>query len=51
MMMEQFDPDPSDLRNETIQKLFYRQIRSMTARQSTESKMRTFDMQFSDSWF
>ncbi len=52
MITDEFNPDPSDLSNSTIQDLFYRQIRCMTSRTcSTDDKMRTFDMQFSDAWF
>jgi hypothetical protein len=36
-----------DLSNETIKKLFYKQIRDLTLRSKTES----FDLQFSDKWF
>ncbi|MBW2972749.1 hypothetical protein KY359_06975 [Candidatus Woesearchaeota archaeon] len=51
MMAERFEPDPSDLSSSTIQELFYRQIRSLTVRQSPDDRMKTFDMQFSDAWF
>jgi hypothetical protein len=51
MMAERFNPDPSDLRHSTIQKLFYNQIRNLTASSSVDDRMRTFDMQFSDTWF
>lgn len=51
MMIERFEPDPSDLSNTTIQQLFYRQIRSLSMKQSVNDKMNTFDVQFSDSWF
>lgn len=51
MMSERFNPDPSDLRHSTIQKLFYNQIRNLTASSSVDDRMRTFDMQFSDTWF
>lgn len=43
--------DPSDLRTTTIEKLFYRQIRDITMKTAgVNDKMRTFDLQFSDSW-
>ncbi|MFC1755031.1 hypothetical protein ACFL96_16830 [Thermoproteota archaeon] len=43
--------DPSDLRTTTIEKLFYRQIRNITMKTAgVNEKMRTFDLQFSDSW-
>jgi hypothetical protein len=51
MMMEQFEPDPSDLSNNTIQQLFYRQIRSLSVKPTINDKMNTFDVQFSDAWF
>ena len=51
MMADQFKPDPSDLTQNTIQQLFYRQIRNLTAKSSLDDKMNTFDLQFSDSWF
>jgi hypothetical protein len=52
MMAKQFNPDPSDLTHNTIQQLFYKQIRSLTARSNgTSQKMKTFDVQFSDAWF
>ncbi|NQU79153.1 hypothetical protein HQ545_05275 [Candidatus Woesearchaeota archaeon] len=47
MMIEEYDP--SDVSNKTIQDLFYRQIRSLSVK--PEERMKTFDMQFSDSWF
>ena len=50
MFAAKFNPDPSDIRNDTIQQLFYRQVRSMTMKTSND-KMRTFDLQFSDAWF
>lgn len=34
-----------DLRKETIQDLFYKQVRNLTL-----SKMQSFDLQFSDAW-
>ncbi len=52
MMSERFDPDPSDLSQSTIQQLFYRQMRSLSVRESApRQKMRSFDLQFSDAWF
>lgn len=50
MMAHRFEPDPSDLSKSTIQQLFYRQIRNLTAR-SLDDRMSTFDLQFSDTWF
>lgn len=55
MMAQRFDPDPSDLSCNTIQQLFYRQIRSLSVpgcrtADSTNDRMKTFDMQFSDAW-
>jgi hypothetical protein len=50
MLAAKFNPDPSDIRSDTIQKLFYRQVRSMTMKSSND-RMRTFDLQFSDAWF
>ena len=46
-------PDPSDLSKNTIQQLFFNQIRSLSVRpdSSVNRKMSTFDMQFSDAWF
>jgi len=34
-----------DVRKETIQDLFYKQVRNLTL-----SKMQSFDLQFSDAW-
>jgi hypothetical protein len=51
MMAAQFNPDPSDLTQGTIQDLFYRQIRNMTVKPTVQDKMRSFDVQFSDAWF
>ncbi len=34
-----------DLSKETIQELFYKQVKSLTL-----SKMQSFDLQFSDAW-
>ena len=51
MMMEEFNPDPSDMSNKTIQELFYRQIRSLSVKPSIDEKIGTFDVQFSDTWF
>ena len=50
MMAERFDPDPSDLSHNTIQQLFYRQIRNLSVTENANSRMKTFDMQFSDAW-
>ena len=50
MMAQKFNPDPSDLSHNTIQQLFYRQIRSLSVNDSANDRMKTFDMQFSDAW-
>ena len=50
MISQKFDPDPSDLSCNTIQQLFYRQIRALSVSDSADNKMKTFDMQFSDAW-
>ena len=43
--------DPSDMSTSTIEKLFYRQIRELTMKTTgVNEKMRSFDLQFSDSW-
>jgi hypothetical protein len=49
MMAEQYDP--ADITPFTIKNLFYNQIRSLSLRASTDERLRTFDLQFSDSWF
>jgi hypothetical protein len=51
MMAAQFNPDPSDLTQGTIQDLFYRQIRNISVKPTITQKMRSFDLQFSDAWF
>jgi hypothetical protein len=51
MMAAQFNPDPSDLTQGTIQDLFYRQIRGLSVKPTLTQKMRSFDLQFSDAWF
>lgn len=38
-----------DLTQRTIQELFYKQVRDLSMK-SSEEKMRSFDMQFSDLW-
>lgn len=53
-MIEAFKPDPSDISNRTIERLFYNQMKNLTL-QCTEQndadcKMKTFDIQFSDAW-
>ena len=51
MMAQKCNPDPSDLRHSTIQKLFYNQIRNLTISSNLDDRMSTFDTQFSDTWF
>lgn len=55
MMAQQFNPDPSDLSNSTIKQLFYNQIRNITISASKKdhvnSRLNSFDRQFSDVWF
>jgi hypothetical protein len=51
MIARKYDYDPSDVRTTTIEKLFYRQIKELTMRSAgVDTKMKTFDLQFSDGW-
>lgn len=47
MIAERYDP--SDMRTSTIEKLFYRQMHQLTQK-TVEARMKSFDLQFSDSW-
>jgi hypothetical protein len=54
MIAAKYNPDPSDLSQRTIQKLFYRQVRNLSVdscSKSVEGRMSLFDLQFSDAWF